>query len=54
MLLIVFQIMESMGFNGLFDLPQLFMILMLMSVFIFRESIKVKYAYMVLFLTYYI
>jgi hypothetical protein len=52
--LIIFQLLQSMGFNGLFDLPQLFMILLLMAFFSFRKSYKVEYGLGCIFLSFYI
>ena len=52
--LIVFQLLQSMGFNGLFDLPQLFMILLLMAFFSFRKSYKVEYGMACIFISFYI
>jgi len=43
-----------MGFNGLFDLPQLFMILCIMSAFVFRQMIRVQFGYSLVFLSIYI
>lgn len=54
LLVIVFQLLQSMGFNGVFDLPTLFMILVLKSLYAFRKSYFVFYQTFSLFVLYYI
>ena len=54
LLLIVFQILQSMGFNGLFDLPQLFMILCILSLFVFRQQFRITFGFSLVFLSLYI
>lgn len=53
-LTLVFQLMQSMGYNGLYDIPQLFMILILFSFFAYRKSAPRAYACFTLFFIYYI
>ena len=53
-LMILFQLMQSMGFNGLFDLPSVFMILLSFAFIAFRKSFKVWYGFSNAFLSLYI
>ena len=53
-LIVVFQLLQSMGLNALFDLPQLFMILLLVATFPFRKLYPVAYGLASIFLTWYI
>ena len=46
LVMIVTQIMSSMAFNGLFDIPALLMILALFSFYTFRKSIPEATAYL--------
>ena len=46
--------MQSMGFNGLFDIPQLFMILLVIASYAFRKVFPIGYAKFNVFLVYYI
>jgi len=54
LLIVVFQLLQSMGLNALFDLPQLFMILLLVALFPFRKLWPVAYGLCNIFLTWYI
>ena len=48
------QLIGSMAFNGLFDIPALSMILLLMTVYAFRKSYVRGYGLYVIFLVFYI
>ena len=50
----VFQIIQSMSFNGLFDLPSLFFILTLIAFFVYRNGYKVEYGLSTFVLSYWI
>lgn len=54
MLMIVTQVMSSMAFNGLFDIPALIMILALFSFYAFRKSIPRAYGLYVMGIVFYI
>jgi predicted branched-subunit amino acid permease len=43
-----------MGFNGLFEIPQLFMILVLASFYAYRKNLLVTYGLLIVFVAYYI
>lgn len=48
------QLFQSMGYNVLFDIPQLFMILAMFALFSYRKSIPQSYHMMMMFFIYYI
>ena len=52
--LIVFQLLQTMIFNGLFDIPQLFMILFLVSFYAYRKAFFVSYGLLIFLIAYYI
>ena len=54
LLLVVFQLIQTMIFNGLFDIPQLFMILFLVSFYAYRKTFFVTYGLLIHFVAYYI
>ena len=54
MLIFLFQIFQSMGFNGLIDVPQLFMILLSLAFFVFRKSFYSAFVKINFFVAYYI
>ena len=43
-LVIVCQIIQAMGFNGMIDIPSLFMILLLFAIYTYRKNFPVYYA----------
>ena len=51
--LIVFQIMQTMAFNALFDLPQLILILVSVAFWSYRKSFYVMYGLLTFFIAYY-
>jgi len=51
--LFVTQLLQSMGFNCIFDLPQLFMMLIFTSFFSFRKKAFIAYQFYVLFFVVY-
>ena len=54
LLLIVLQVMHSMSFNGLFDIPQLFLIITLASLYAYRKEMPVVYGFLTFGIAYYI
>mmetsp|Transcript_34734 Transcript_34734/g.53327 ORF Transcript_34734/g.53327 Transcript_34734/m.53327 type:complete len:447 (-) Transcript_34734:8731-10071(-) len=54
LLIILFQLLQTMGFNGLFDIPQLFLILLMLAFYAFRKSYYVGFGKFIFFSAYYI
>jgi hypothetical protein len=52
--LVICQLAQTMVFNGLFDIPQLFILLALSSWYAYRRTFPVAYGLVVFFLVYYI
>jgi len=47
----VFQILQSMSFNGLFDLPSIFCLLMLVAFYVYRKTLKLQYGLTTFFIS---
>ena len=53
LLLILIQLVHSMSFNGLYDLPQLLLILTVFGFFAFRKLYHVEYGFLTFVVAYY-
>jgi hypothetical protein len=48
------QLMQTLGQPGLFDIPQMIMILMVFSIYAFRKTIPIPFGFLNIFLAYWI
>lgn len=54
LLLLLVQLMQAMGFNGLFDIPALCLMLVFFSFYAYRKSFPIFFAQFTIFFSYYI